>query len=200
MSKKIDEIIDKIRALEGELKNEIDKREQELSYTIERHKVHFEREVLERHKKEVENVFKYMITAPKLNLLTAPVIYSLLFPAMLLDLFVSIYQAVCFPVYKIDRVKRSDYIVVDRHYLCYLNAVEKLNCIYCGYMNGLFAYISEVAARTEQYWCPIKHATKTKGFHAHYRHFFDYGDATVYKNELKRVRRLLKNQDKKPLN
>jgi len=200
VSKKIDEIIDKIRELEGELKSEIEAREKELSYTIEKHRVRFEKEVLQRHKKEVENVFKYIFTAPILNLVTAPVIYSLIIPGMLLDIFVTLYQAICFPIYKIEKVRRREFIVIDRQYLRYLNSVEKLNCTYCGYMNGLFAYISEVAARTEQYWCPIKHAQKTRGFHTRYRHFFDYGDAGTYRSELKRVRKLLDNQDKKTPN
>ena len=46
---------------------------------------------------------------------------------------------------------RGQYIVIDRHRLKYLNAIEKLNCVYCGYGNGVIAYARDIAGRTEQY-------------------------------------------------
>lgn len=65
--------------------------------------------------------------------------------------------------------------------------LEKFNCIYCGYGNGLAAYAKEIIARTEQYWCPIKHATHVKDPHSRYHHFFEYGDAEGYANDLGKV-------------
>ena len=65
-------------------------------------------------------------------------------------------------------MRRRDYFVFDRHHLAYLNAIEKLNCAYCSYANGLVAYVREIAGRTEQFWCPIKHARRAIGAHAHY--------------------------------
>jgi len=101
-------------------------------------------------------------------------------PIALLDLSLSAYQALCFPLYRISKVDRSAFIAVDRHCLAYLNAVEKLNCAFCGYANGVLAYAREVAARSEQYWCPIKHARRTLGTHARYANFLDYGDPTGF--------------------
>jgi hypothetical protein len=46
-------------------------------------------------------------------------------------------------------------ISFDRRKLAYLNAIEKLNC---DYANGILTYAREIASRTEQFWCPIKHA------------------------------------------
>lgn len=112
---------------------------------------------------------------------TAPVIYSLIFPLLLLDLFVTIYQAICFPVYGIAKVRRHDYLIFDRYHLGYLNALEKLNCAYCSYANGLIAYVREIAGRTEQYWCPIKHARRVVGAHQYYAQFHDFGDATAFR-------------------
>ena len=43
------------------------------------------------------------------------------------------------------------YLAFDRHRLTYLNFAEKLNCEYCAYANGILAYFTEIAARTEQY-------------------------------------------------
>ena len=125
-------------------------------------------------------------------LLTAPIIYSLFVPFVVVDAWVSLYQLVCFPIYGIDRVRRSDYIALDRRKLAYLNAIEKANCEYCSYANGLLAYIREIAARSEQYWCPIKHARRIRGPHTHYRLFVDYGDVEGYKHELPVLRKSLK--------
>jgi hypothetical protein len=72
------------------------------------------------------------VRTPPKHLLTAPVIYTLIIPGLLLDLFVTLYQWICFPVYKITKVKRGDHIVIDRQYLRYLNLIEKINCVYCG--------------------------------------------------------------------
>jgi hypothetical protein len=100
---------------------------------------------------------------------------------VLLDIFVSLYQAVCFPVYGIEKVRRGDYIAFDRKHLSYLNGLEKLNCVYCSYGNGLLAYAAEIAGRTEKRWCPIKHAKRMAAVHRHYSEFVDYGDADAYR-------------------
>jgi len=122
------------------------------------------------------------------NLITGPVIYLMIVPLLILDLCVSFYQAVCFPIYKIVKVRRADYIVFDRQHLGYLNWIEKFHCSYCAYGTGLVAYIREILARTEQYCCPIKHARKILGTHARYARFLDYGDASDYEARLEGFR------------
>jgi hypothetical protein len=108
----------------------------------------------------------------------------------------SLYQMVCFPAYGIQKVRRADYFVFDRHHLAYLNALEKLNCAYCSYVNGLIAYVREIAGRTEQYWCPIKHARRVAGAHPLYAGFDDYGDADAYKKRVDELRETVaKTQD-----
>jgi hypothetical protein len=120
---------------------------------------------------------------------TAPIIYSILLPISMLDLLVCLYQWICFPVYRIPRVRRADYVVLDRHRLAYLNVVERLNCVYCGYSNGVLAFAREVASRTEQYWCPIKHARRAKGCHARQCLFCEYGDAEGFRHEYEELRK-----------
>ena len=105
-----------------------------------------------------------------------------------MDATISLYQAVCFPIYGIPKVKRQDYIVFDRQYLRYLNLIEKINCAYCSYVNGLFAYLQEIAARTEQFWCPIKHANNIKALHSRYQNFASYGDAETYRPQIDKIR------------
>jgi hypothetical protein len=122
------------------------------------------------------------------NLLTAPMIYSLIAPLVLMDIWISLYQWVCFRVYGVPCVRRQDYLIIDRHRLGYLNAIEKLNCVYCGYANGLFAYLREIAGRTEQYWCPIKHARQIRQPHSRYPRFLEYGDAKGYHERLAGLR------------
>jgi len=118
------------------------------------------------------------------NMLTTPVIYAQLVPFLLLDVFVTFYQWTCFPVYGIARVPRRRYFVMDRHHLPYLTAYEKMNCAFCAYANGVLGYVREVTARTEQYWCPIRHATPRPNPHRRYERFFEYGDAAAYHHGL----------------
>lgn len=79
--------------------------------------------------------------------------------------------------------------MLDRRHLAYLNWAEKLNCEYCGYANGVLACATEIAARTKQYWCPIKHALRMKSMHNRHRFSFDYGDAEHYRQQIEAVRR-----------
>ncbi len=126
------------------------------------------------------------------TLLTTPIVYSLIAPLLLLDLWVTAYQWTCFPIYGIARVRRRAYLVLDRQKLPYLNAIEQLHCAYCAYATGLLAYVREVTARTEQYWCPIKHAGPVPSPHDHYQLFFDYGDAVRYRRDLSALRARLR--------
>lgn len=117
-------------------------------------------------------------------LLSTPILYGAIFPAMLLDLYVGLYQLICCPIYGIPRTKRSDYMILDRAKLPYLNLFEMAGCLYCSYFNGMVAYVQEVAARTEQRFCPIKHARKPKVFHSRYAHFLEFGDGEAYHRKL----------------
>jgi hypothetical protein len=121
--------------------------------------------------------------------LTAPAIYGLMIPVVFLDIFCTLYQAICFPVYEIPKVSRKKYLSLDRKKLSYLTFVQKLNCFYCDYANGVLAYASEVAGRTEWYWCPIKHPDNALRAHDHYDDFIEYGDSDDFpkKHRAKRL-------------
>ncbi len=190
MDARIVALTERIRGLEAELDAELARRLADLRIGMERGRVLFEEEILRRHRELRTRLSAYILNARPLVVLTAPAIYSLIVPLVLLDLFVSFYQAVCFPAYGIAKVRRRDYLVFDRHHLAYLNALEKLNCAYCSYANGLIAYVREIAGRTEQYWCPIKHARRVIGAHPSYAAFEDYGDAEAYRKWLEQFQRL----------
>ena len=124
-----------------------------------------------------------MRTTPLLIVLTSPLIYVCVVPFLLLDLAVALFQAVCFPIYGIPRVQRRDYLIYDRGHLAYLNAIEKVACVYCSYANVLLAYITEIAARTQQHFCPIKHARRSLQSNSRDAHMLPYGDARAYREK-----------------
>lgn len=187
MNEHVTTLMRTIQALESEIEVEVAKRRAELRFGLERGKIAFEEEVRRRHKELKVALGVYVLNARPLVALTAPLIYGLIVPIALLDLSVMLFQAICFRAYGIARVRRRDYLVFDRHHLSYLNALEKLNCAYCSYANGAIAFAREVAARTEQHWCPIKHARRVVGAHEQYREFLDFGDADAYRAWLAKV-------------
>lgn len=192
MNADIAELLQRIRTLEEELEVQLALARAELQVRVEDGRIAFEDAVRRRHQKMKSQLLRYVLGARPLVLLSAPVIYSLIFPLALLDLFITVYQWLCFPVYGIAKVRRGDYLVFDRRYLGYLNALEKVNCAYCSYANGLIAYVREIGARTEQYWCPIKHARKLAAAHPRYAEFVDYGDAEAWRNDSAELRRKLR--------
>lgn len=120
--------------------------------------------------------------------LTAPVIYGLGVVIVAADLCATVYQQSCFRVYGIPRVRRGDYVVMDRGRLKYLSLFDKINCVYCEYANGVIGYVAEIVARTEWYWCPIKHGRAVTEPHAHYDKFLDYGDGANFRARLRVLR------------
>ena len=191
MNPQINSIIEHIRKLENELEQEFAKQRDKLRYTLVHGKIQFEEEILRRHKELRTGLASYIFRANPLVILTAPVIYSVVFPLILLDIFVTTYQLLCFPIYRISKVKRADHLIFDRHRLAYLNGIQKLNCAYCSYANGLISYAREIAARTEQYWCPIKHSRRVAAAHGNYPEFADFGDADDFEKRLQKLREKL---------
>ncbi|HEX8978858.1 MAG TPA: hypothetical protein VF811_04035 [Parasulfuritortus sp.] len=189
MNAKIDELLSKIRELQKELETDLEQKRGVFRYHLENHRARFEQDILALHRKLRVSSIRYLLDAPALFILTAPIIYGAIFPMLLLDLTVSVYQAICFTVYKIPKVRRADHFTYDRHLLPYLNWIERMNCLYCSYGNGLMSYSREIVARTEQYWCPIKHSRNLRDPHSRYNDFFDYGDVERFRAELEQLRK-----------
>lgn len=184
--------MDRDSGVADDLRRAINRSQRQWCRRADRGKIWFDRELRRAHRRLRLGVLPYIRQGSVASLLTAPLIYSLIVPFVLLDLWVSLYQAICFPIYGIARVPRRRYFALDRRKLAYLNAIEKLNCTYCSYANGLFAYVREVAGRTEQYWCPIRHARRIPEPHRYYERYFDYGDAAGYHSGLMEVRHQLR--------
>lgn len=188
MSEKIKQIIEEIEALEDKLKEEIALKEEHISYEIKNGYVHFEQDIISKQKENMKKIIAYLKDVPFLHLISSPFIYIVILPALVLDVMLFVYQQVIFRIYKIDTIQRSDYIVFDRHYLAYLNPIEKINCLYCSYFNGLIHYASEISAKTELYFCPIKHAKKIAYKHRYYKDFLAYGDERDFQEKFQELR------------
>lgn len=115
------------------------------------------------------------------HLLSIFFIYPMIVPLIILDFFLEVYHNIGFRLYNLPLVERAKYVRIDRHKLSYLGLLAKINCVYCGYANGLLAYAARIAGDTEAYWCGIKHAPGN-GFiePAHQKHFIKYGDEFAY--------------------
>ncbi len=185
MSPQIEELLARIRSLEDEVEQEYGL----LRTEFERRRDALADRFAELQRRQKIGLWAYLKSSRLSVVATAPLIYSGWIAFALLDLFVSVYQAVCFPIYGIPKARRSDFVVFDRSDLPYLNAIEKFNCLYCSYGNGVVAFAREVASRTEQYWCPIKHARRVRSTHDRYPMFFEHGDAEAFRQGLERLRR-----------
>ena len=187
-------LAEEIVRLQGELDREIESRRKALGWKLTAQIGEFEQGVVAEHRRLRLGLVKFFGGTSLAVVLTTPVIYSLIIPLVLVDIWVSAYQAICFRAYRIPRVKRNAYIAFDRGRLPYLNVIESLNCAFCAYANGLVAYVREVSSRTEQYWCPIKHAVKVTDPHRRYYEFLEYGDAEGYRTRLDEFRERLRTE------
>lgn len=188
MNDRIRHLLDQMAALEEDLRVALQEQQSSVLFQINGKRVEFEQSIRQAHVRLKTGFFHWLVTYRPQNLITGPIIYSMIVPLAILDLAVSFYQATCFPIYRVARVHRSDYIVFDRQQLEYLNFIEKFHCTYCAYGAGLIAYVSEIVARTEEYFCPIKHARKILGTHARHARFLAYGDAADYERRLEAFR------------
>lgn len=188
MNDRIRHLLDQMAALEEDMRVALQEQEADVLFEIKGKRVEFEQSIREAHRRLKTGFFRWLVAYRPQNLITGPIIYSVIVPLALLDLCVSLYQATCFPIYGVVKVRRGDYIVFDRQQLEYLNFIEKFHCTYCAYGTGLIAYVAEIVARTEEYFCPIKHARKMLGTHARYARFLEYGDAADYEQRLEAFR------------
>lgn len=109
--------------------------------------------------------------------LSVPFIYGIGIFLIAMHFFLEIYHSVAFRLYGVALVNRKKYIKIDRHKLSKLTLLQKVNCFYCEYVNGLLAYTVAIAAETEKYWCGIKHDIKPDSEFiepAHHKNFAEY--------------------------
>lgn len=193
---RIRELLARITALEDEIEEVMQQQTEHVLYQLKDGKIRFDREIEAAQVRAKKAFLRWVKDSSPANTLSAPFLYGLFIPMLFLDICLTLYQWICFPLYRMSTVKRRSYIIIDRHHLRHLNSIEKLNCMYCAYANGLVSYAREVASRTEQYWCPIKHAGKLKDRHKRYHDFIDYGDSDDYHARLKEYREQLRRESR----
>lgn len=181
MKNKIQKLLQEIREKREELFEEYENLKKEYWYVIEKWKIRFSEEMRKRNKFYKTSLFESIFSARVREILSMPFIYMMIVPAIILDIFLFVYQQTALRLYKVPLVKRSEYIIFERKHLDYLNLIQKVNCLYCSYVNGLFSYAVEIAGRTEKYWCPIKSASRKKWWHDWEEYFAEYGDPEKFK-------------------
>lgn len=194
MKQNIVDILRKIESLNSDLREEYARLSEKYGFSFNKKKVIFLEEIRKRNKSFRFPAWKYLIPTNLRHFLSIPFIYGMIIPTIILDIFLTIYQWTAFSLYRIPKVKRSEYIIYERRFLDYLNWIQKINCLYCSYVNGIFAYAVEIGARTERYWCPIKSAHKPKFSHGWYKEFADYGNPEDWENKLKENKNIFANQ------
>ena len=142
-------------------------------------------------KKTIDDRIKHLITKHNLikkievpkqipinwrYLISSPFIYAMIIPSIIWHVSIEIYHQICFRLYGIPLVNFREYFIFDRQLLSWLNTWEKINCIYCSYVNNLIRYSSEIGGRTERYWCPIKYYRRIKNTHSQYFKFVKTSD------------------------
>lgn len=199
MPERLAQLRKRFEDLEQEFEETLAERRRALKYSLDGGRAIFKKEALKHHHALKKSAMQTFADARLRNILASPFIYAVVLPVILLDIFATVYQHVGFRLWRIPRITRSDYVVMDHHRLGYLNWIQKINCLYCSYTNGVLAYVSEVASLTEQFWCPIKHAIRVKNPHNRYYSFIDYGDGEDLAGKILELReRLRLEQSDKP--
>ncbi len=181
MKSKINKILTDIKNKKEELIKEYSNLKEKYWFKIIGKRIIWNKEKKEELKRKKKSIWDTFFWAEFREFLSIPFIWAMLIPAFILDIFLFFYQNTAIRLYKIPLAKRSDYIVFDRKELAYLNWMQKINCIYCSYFNWLVQYATEIAWRTEKYWCPIKHARKKSWTHDWEEYFADYWDPEWFK-------------------
>ncbi len=106
----------------------------------------------------------------------AIVSYSMLVPIVFLDLCIRLYQCVYFTALNIPKVDRRRYVLMERWKLPRLSPLQRINCLYCDYVNGTIAWVKQVVNVTESYSCAIR----TPGNPAGHEHQQGYKDSAEF--------------------
>lgn len=178
---RVTELLADIKNKKDELYTEYEKLRKKYDFSFKNGKVEFTKKAKEFQRNYKTPLKNYAVPKNVRHFVSMPFIYGMIIPWLFLDISLFVYQQTAFRLYKIPLVSRSDYILFDRKHLRYLNLIQKINCLYCSYMNWLFSYAVEIWWRTEKYWCPIKAARNKRWGHDWEEYFADYGDPEWFK-------------------
>ncbi len=100
-------LVEGLREARDRIEAEIADRRAAFRYRVERRRVIFEDEMRARHRAMRESLRSFLGRTRPLTVLTAPLIYAMIVPFALMDACVTLYQAICFRAYGIDRARRG---------------------------------------------------------------------------------------------
>jgi len=107
MPTQIEVLLDKMRDLEDELVDELQKQQEQFSYEILKRRVYFEEKVIIRHKEYAKQLFNYIADAKLKHILSVPFIWICIVPVALMDITISLYQAICFSYLRYSQSKTT---------------------------------------------------------------------------------------------
>ena len=113
MSTYVERFVEHIQEAEHELALEAAAQQRRWHYRMHRGRVWFDHEAREAQRRLKQGILQFLWQGSFFNLVTAPAIYSLLVPRLVLDAWVTPYQWTCFPIYGVARVRRRRYGVFD---------------------------------------------------------------------------------------
>jgi hypothetical protein len=103
MSDRIQQLMSQIKALEDDLQIALNEQPSNMFFQLKGKRVEFEQSIKETHLKLKTNFFRWLVTNRPQNLITGPIIYSMIIPLVITDVFISFYQLTCFPIYGIKK-------------------------------------------------------------------------------------------------
>ena len=120
MDGELNDLLERLRRLEEEFEQKIEAQRAAFRYRLQKDRVVFEQSVIAEHRHIKIGLMRFLRGSNVGCLLLSPFIYFLIFPLLLLDFSVWLFQVVCFSVWGIERVRRSGYILLDRRHLAYV--------------------------------------------------------------------------------
>lgn len=114
MGSSIQEILKKIETLNNDLREEYDRMLEKYGFSFQEKKIIFLEEFKKRNKKFKLPLWRPLTTTNLRQIIAIPFISGMIIPAIFLDICITIYQGIAFSLYRIPKVKRSEYIIYDR--------------------------------------------------------------------------------------
>ena len=108
MNSRVAKLLEEIRAREEELAEAVKTHEVAFLYRLDGTKVKFEKGVRASHRRLKVGLIRWLWDSELRNVASAPIIYLMVIPFLLLDLSITIYQLSCFPLYRIAKVRRRN--------------------------------------------------------------------------------------------
>ena len=98
MNDRIQQLLQQMTVLEDDLRAAISEQPSTIFFQIKGKRVEFEQSIKDTHRRLKRNFFRWLITDRPQNLITGPIIYAMIIPLIITDLFITFYQMTCYPI------------------------------------------------------------------------------------------------------